>query len=194
MTTITFHIKNRKKQVREFGNVLSDYYNYFDLFLHNEDEDGNMLPDDKWVLANCSGNPVLEGRDAIESNTGILDIDGDYYTIIVKNLDDLYEEEIEILRDYYLQDHFISAYCIDDVLQALGYNEISNIKVYKSNAEVFYNSGNPNTFGFFHIERDDVADMDEDEMTEYIKEIFEDNNISPLHMDKVEQIVNYWSL
>jgi hypothetical protein len=36
--------------------------------------------------------------------------------------------------------------------------------------------------------------MDEDEMTDYIKEIFEDNNISPLHMDKVEQIVNNWSV
>ena len=35
-------------------------------------------------------------------------------------------------------------------------------------------------------------DMDEDEVTDYIKEIFEEHNISPLHMYKVEFIVNQW--
>lgn len=192
MTTITFHIKNRKKQVKDFGKVLSDYFNYCDLFIHNEDEDGNMLPDNDWVLSTCSGTTILEGRDAIESDTGILDVDGDYDTIIVKNMEDLYEEEIEILRDYYLNGGYTDCYCIDDILQVLGYNEISNIKVYKSNAEIFYNSGNPNTNGCIHIERDNVSDMDEDEMTDYIKDIFEDNNISPLHIDMVERIVTQW--
>lgn len=194
MTTITFHIKNRKKQVKDFGKKLSDYFDYCDLFLHSEDEEGNDLPNDEWVLSTCSGTPILEGRDAIESETGILDIDGDYDTIIVKNLEDLYESEIEILRDYYLKGGYTDCYCIDDILQVLGYNEITTIDFYPSNADVFYNSGNPNTNGCIHIERDNVSDMDEDEMTEYIKEIFEDNNISPLHMDKVEQIVNRWSL
>ena len=194
METITFHIKNRKKQVKDFGKELSDYFDYCDLFLHNEDEDGNELPDNEWKLTDGSGNIVLDGRSDIESETGMLDIDGEYDTIIVKRLDDLYDSEIEILRDYYLDDGYTDCYCIDDILQVLGYNEISNIKVYKSNAEVFYNSGNPNTNGCIHIERDNVADMDEDEMMEYIKEIFEDNNISPLHMDKAEQIVNSWSL
>ena len=192
MTTITFHIKNRKKQVKDFGKVLSDYFNYCDLFLHSEDEEGNDLPNGEWVLSTGSGTPILEGRENIESKTGILDVDGDYDTIIVKKLDDLYEEELEILRDYYLQDHFISAYCIDDVLQVLGYNEISNIKVYKSNAEIFYNSGNPNTNGCIHIERDNVSDMDEYEMTDYIREIFEENNISPLQMGKIEDVVTPW--
>lgn len=192
MITITFHIKNRKKQVKDFGKVLSDYFNYCDLFLHSEDEEGNDLPNDEWVLSTCTGTPILEGRDNIESETGILEIDGDYDTIIVKKLDDLYEEEIEILRDYYLNDGYTDCYSIDDILQVLGYNEITNIKVYRSNAEVFYNSGNPNTNGWILIDRDNVSDMDEDEMTDYFKEIFEENNISPLHMGKIEDIVTPW--
>lgn len=194
MTTITFHIKNRKKQVKDFGKELSDYYNYCNLLLYNEDSEGNELPDDEWVLTDEGGNLILSGRDAIESDTGILDIDGEYNTIIVKNLDDLYESELDILREYYLNEGYTDAYCIDNILQVLGYNEITTINFYPSNADVFYNSGNPNTNGCIHIERDNVLDMDEDEMTDYIKEIFEDNNISPLHMDKVEQIVNHWSV
>lgn len=187
MTTITFHIKNRTQQVKDFGKKLSDYFYYCDLFLHSEDEEGNDLPDDEWVLSTGSGTPILEGRENIESETGILDVDGDYDTIIVKKLDDLYEEEIEILRDYYLNDGYTDAYCIDDVLEVLGYKEISNIKMYKSNAEVFFNGG------CIHIDRDQVSEMDEEEMTEYITEIFEERNISPLHMHKVEDIVAQWA-
>lgn len=193
MTTITFQIKNRKKQVKDFCKELSDYFDYCDLFLHNEDENENELPDDEWKLTDGSGNIVLSGRSAIESETGILDIDGEYDTIIVKKLDELDESEIDILREYYLNDGYTDVYCIDDILQVLGYNEITNIKVYRSNAEVFYNSGNPNTSAWIHIDKDNVSDMDEDEMTEYITEIFENHNISPLHLGKVEDIVTIWA-
>lgn len=193
MVTITFHIKNRKKQVKDFCKELSDYFNYCDLFLHNEDENGNYLPNDEWVLSTCSGTPILEGRNAIESETGILDVDGEYDTIIVKKLDDLYEEEIEILRDYYLNDGYTDCYCIDDVLQVLGYNEITNINIYNSNAEVFYNSGNPNTDGWILIDRDNVSDMEEDEMREYLMDKFKYYNISPLHLDKIEKIMSAWA-
>lgn len=188
MVTITFHIKNRKKQVKDFCKELSDYFNYCDLFLHNEDENGNYLPNDEWVLSTCSGTPILEGRDDIESETGILDIDGDYDTIIVKKLDDLYEEEIEILRDYYLNDGYTDCYCIDDILKVLGYREISNVYRYSSNADISFTDGS-----FLFIGRSEVEDMEEDEMREYITDKLKYYNVSPLHLDKIEKIMSAWA-
>lgn len=185
MKTITFHITRKGKNIIGFDRKLNDYFDD-NTFLYNEDEDGNELPAEEWKLTDGSGNIILEGKQSIESETGVLNFDEDYDTIIVDRLDNLSSSEIELLREYYLEDGYIDYDVLEEVLEVLGYNEISNIKMYRSNAEIF------TTSGFFSITRDEVLDMDFDEMTEYVEEIFRNHNISPLHMEKIEQITHYW--
>lgn len=59
----------------------------------DQDEDGNELPADQWQLVDGGGNVILTGRDEIESETGVLDWDGDYDTDIVKPLSECTDEE-----------------------------------------------------------------------------------------------------
>lgn len=53
------------------------------------DDNGDKLPDNKWQLVDGGGNVILTGRDKIESETGILDWDGEYDTDIVRKLSDM---------------------------------------------------------------------------------------------------------
>ena len=65
-------------------NDLSDCFG--DSIVFSEDENGKPLPDSEWRLVDGGGNVILTGRDEIESETGILDWDGEYDTDIVRNL------------------------------------------------------------------------------------------------------------
>ncbi len=70
-------------------------------FLYDQDENGNAIPDSEWRLCNGNGTVLLEGRDAIESETGCLDWDGEYDTDIVKPLNECDEKECQLLRESY---------------------------------------------------------------------------------------------
>ena len=72
--------------------------------IFQEDEEGNSLPDEQWQLIDGGGNVILEGRDNIESDTGILEWDGSYDTDIVKYLSECDDSEIDIIYQAYIDD------------------------------------------------------------------------------------------
>ncbi len=65
----------------------------------SEDEEGNELPEEQWQLVDGAGRAVLTGRTEIDSETGVLDWDGEYDTDIVKHLYDCTDEEYQILME-----------------------------------------------------------------------------------------------
>lgn len=79
---------------------LQDCFGEFS-YINYENEDGTPIPDEQWQLIDGGGNVILEGRDAIESETGILVWDGVYNTDIVRYIEDCTDEELEILYKAY---------------------------------------------------------------------------------------------
>ncbi len=75
--------------------------------LLNDDEDGNLLPDDQWQLVDGGSNVILEGREAIESETGVLDWDGEYDTDIVQPIDECSDEEYDLIIEAYCKDEYV---------------------------------------------------------------------------------------
>lgn len=67
------------------------------VWIEDTDEEGNSVPDEKWVLRTDTGHVLLEGKDAIMSRTGVLDYDGESNTDIYKYLADCTDAEMEIL-------------------------------------------------------------------------------------------------
>lgn len=124
MKTITFHKKRGTKKVIDFGRNLSYYFD--DLFLNNQDFDGNELPAEEWTLTDGAGNVILEGKEVIESPTGVLDLDGEYDTVYVEDLNNLSSSEIELLREYYTSGAYIDSDYMDDVLSILGCYEVND--------------------------------------------------------------------
>lgn len=68
-----------------------------DAMIIDQDEDGNELPADQWQLMDGGGNVILTGRDEIESETGVLDWDGEYDTDIVKPLSECTDDEYGLI-------------------------------------------------------------------------------------------------
>ena len=101
-----------------------------------EDEYGNQLPDEEWELVDGGSNVILRGREAIESDTGILDWDGDYDTDIVKYLADCDDSEIEIIYDAYLDGEWLPDDVKDYLCTKKGVHRILCIDFFKANAEI----------------------------------------------------------
>lgn len=173
MKTITFQKKRGTKKIIDFDRKLSDYYDD-DVFLNNEDFDGNELPADQWTLTNGAGNTILEGREAIESETGVLDFDGEYDTIYVESADNLSDAEIEILREHYLGGGFYLNYLEDDILEILGYQKITNKNFGKEEATATLACGKQLTFSYA-----DYEDMAEEEITDDLEWEFGKEEVSP---------------
>ena len=124
-TIVAFHVgrggrfnnpyhKTYESHITDFQWLLSHSDN---LFIHNEDEEGNALPDNDWKLMDGNGNVLLEGREAIQSETGMLDIDGGYDTTIVQYIEDCDESELNILLQAY-KDGELSKSLIPEILAA----------------------------------------------------------------------------
>ncbi len=78
--------------------------------LINQDEDGNELPGNQWALIDAaSGIVLMEGRNEIESATGVLDWDGEYDTDIVKPISDCADDEYGLILKAWNADN-----CWDD--------------------------------------------------------------------------------
>lgn len=92
----------------------------------NEYEDGNALPDELWQLIDGGGNVILEGRETIESETGILEWDTIYDTDIVRYIEDCTDDEMEILYKAYLDDELLDDDAIDFVCEWKGVKRIPN--------------------------------------------------------------------
>lgn len=148
--------------------------------IFQEDEDGNPLPDDQWQLIDSGGNVILEGRDNIESDTGILDWDGDYNTDIVKYLSECSDSEIDIIYQAYLDDKYMDDDLKDYVCTQKGMHRIDKVKFYQCNAEIQCQDC---TISYYWDGEEDVTE-------EEIAEWMEEQDIDPLsiknHADSFE--------
>ena len=108
--------------VEDFGDLISQRQQY--LFPHDEDENGNPLPQNEQYYTDEAGNIMLNGCE-IDSKTGILDWDGDYDTDLVCKLCDCTSNaEQALLRAYKNGDiskydsryEIIKSYLIDAML------------------------------------------------------------------------------
>ena len=116
-------------------NDLSDCFG--DSIVFSEDENGKPLPDSDWQLVDGGGNVILSGRDEIESETGILDWDGEYDTDIVRYLEDCNDDEYQLILDTAERGGHVEEPVLAYACHALGKLMATNIKVYPSNMEVF---------------------------------------------------------
>lgn len=126
-----------QKTYNPYVKTLQDIYNSIDnCFIMNEDEDGNELPDEEWLLTDAGGKIILKGRKEIESPVGILEWDTIYDTDIVKYIEDCTYEEIELIMKAY-QNYEIEN---NDLIELID-NSIRNHKPIKTLEELadYYN-------------------------------------------------------
>ena len=142
--------------------------------IHNVDEDGNELPDEEWALIDDGSNIILQGREDIMSETGILEWDTIYDTDIVKYLEDCDDEELSLIYDEYLTGNFMSDELKDAAVESQGLRRITSIKFYRTNADVFTTDG---CVSFFWDGEEDVT---EEEAAEWMEE----QRIDPLSIDR----------
>lgn len=155
---------------------LSDCFG--DSFLISEDENGKTLPDSEWRLVDGGGNVILSGRDEIESDTGILDWDGEYNTDIVRHLSECDDDEYQLILDTAERGEYVEKAVLAYVCSALDKLMATSIKVYPSNMEVFTQEG------CVHLERDIFSSYTENEEDE-VRELLEDKGFISESIDKI---------
>ena len=157
-------------------NDLSDCFG--DSFLISEDENGKALPDSEWRLVDGGGNAILSGRDEIESDTGILDWDGEYNTDIVRHLSECDDDEYQLILDTAERGEYVEKVVLAYACSALDKLMATNIKIYPSNMEVFTQEG------CIHLERDNFSVYTENEEDE-VRELLEDKGFISESIDKI---------
>ena len=157
-------------------NGLSDCFG--DSIVISEDENGKPLPDSEWRLVDGGGNVILTGRDEIESETGILDWDGEYDTDIVQKLSECDDDEYQLILDAAERGAYVEKDVLAYVCSALGKLMATNIKVYPSNMEVFTQED------CVHLERDNFSVYTKDEEDE-VRELLADKGFISESIDKI---------
>ena len=157
-------------------NDLSDCFG--DSFLISEDENGKTLPDSEWRLVDGGGNAILSGRDEIESDTGILDWDGEYNTDIVRHLSECDDDEYQLILDTAERGEYVEKAVLAYVYSALDKLMATSIKVYPSNMEVFTQED------CVHLERDNFSVYTENEEDE-VRVLLEDKGFISESIDKI---------
>lgn len=142
------------------------------------DDNGDKLPDSKWQLIDGGGNVILTGRDKIESETGILDWDGEYDTDIVRKLSECDDDEYQMILDTEERGGYVEKDVLAYVCSALGKLMATNIKVYPSNMEVFTQEG------CVHLERDIFSSYTKDEEDD-VRIIFEEKGFISESIDEI---------
>lgn len=157
-----FHNAGHKTYVGTV-NGLSDCFGESTIII-SEDENGKPLPDSKWQLVD--GGVILSGRDKIESDTGVLDWDGEYDTDIVRHLSECDDDEFQMILDAAERGEYVEQTVLAYACSALGKLLATNIKVYQSNMDVFTQEGVTtlmrNNFSAYN-EEDEVRERLEDE-------------------------------
>ena len=99
---------------RYIGTVstLSDTFKE-DSMVDKTDENGEPLPDSEWKLLDRVGNIILQGREEIEEETGIIDWGSRYDIDIVRNITECDPEEYQCIIDAYNDGEYVD----DDVLR-----------------------------------------------------------------------------
>lgn len=169
-----FHNAGHKTYVGTV-NGLSDCFGESTIII-NEDENGKPLPDSKWQLVD--GGVILSGRDKIESETGILDWDGEYDTDIVRHLSECDDDEYQLILDAAERGEYVEKTVLAYACSALGKLLATNIKVYQSNMVVFTQEGSVN------LNRNDFDMYTEDEEDE-VREQLEDEGFISESIDKI---------
>lgn len=146
-----------------------------------EDENGKPLPDSEWQLIDGGGNVILSGRDEIESETGILDWDGEYDTDIVRKLSECDDDEYQMILDTEERGAYVEKNVLAYVCSELGKLIATNIKVYPSNMEVFTQDD------CVHLERDIFSSYTKDEEDD-VRIILEEKGFISESIDEI--IVN----
>ena len=149
-----------------------------DSFLISEDENGKALPDSEWRLVDGGGNVILSGRDEIESDTGILDWDGEYDTDIVRHLSECDDDEYQLILDAAERGEYVEKAVLAYACSALDKLMATSIKVYPSNMEVFTQDSCTT------LQRDDFSVYTEDEEDE-VRELLEDKGFISESIDKI---------
>ena len=159
-------------------NGLSDCFGESTMLI-SEDENGKPLPDSEWRLVD--GGVILSGRDEIESETGILDWDGEYDTDIVRHLSECDDDEYQLILDAAERGEYVEKAVLAYACSALDKLMATSIKVYPSNMEVFTQEG------CITLQRDDFSVYTEDEEDE-VRELLADKGFLSESIDKI--IVN----
>ena len=157
-------------------NSLSDCFG--DSIVISEDEHGKPLPDSEWQLVDSGGNVILNGRDEIESETGILDWDGEYDTDIVRHLSECDDYEYQLILDAAERGEYVEKVVLAYVCSALDKLMATSIKVYPSNMEVFTQDG------CITLQRDDFSVYTEDEEDE-VRELLADKGFISESIDEI---------
>ena len=157
-------------------NSLSDCFG--DSIVISEDENGKTLPDSEWKLVDSGSNVILYGRDEIESETGILDWDGEYDTDIVRKLSECDDEEYQLILDTAERGGHVEEPVLAYACHELGKLLATNIKVYPSNMEVFTQEG------CVHLERDNFSVYTKDEEDE-VRELLADKGFISESIDEI---------
>ena len=158
-------------------NGLSDCFGESTMLI-SEDENGKPLPDSEWRLMDGGGNVILSGRDEIESETGILDWDGEYDTDIVRHLSECDDDEYQLILDAAERGEYVEKVVLAYVCSALDKLMATSIKVYPSNMEVFTQDG------CIALQRDDFSVYTEDEEDE-VRELLADKGFLSESIDKI---------
>lgn len=158
-------------------NDLSDCFG--DSLLISEDENGLPLPDSEWRLVDGGGNVILSGRDEIESDTGILDWDGEYNTDIVRHLSECDDDDYQLIYDAAERGEYVEKVVLAYACSALNKLMVTSIKVYPSNMEVFTQEGCTS------LQRDNFSVYTKDEEYE-VRELLADKGFIS---DSIEEII-----
>ena len=157
-------------------NELSDCFG--DSIVISEDENGKTLPDSEWQLVDSGSNVILSGRDEIESETGILDWDGEYDTDIVRHLSECDDYEYQLILDAAERGAYVEKDVLAYACSALDKLMATSIKVYPSNMEVFTQDG------CIALQRDDFSVYTEDEEDE-VRELLADKGFISESIDEI---------
>ena len=157
-------------------NELSDCFG--DSIVISEDENGKTLPDSEWQLVDSGSNVILSGRDEIESDTGILDWDGEYDTDIVRHLSECDDDEYQLILDAAERGAYVEKDVLAYACSALDKLMATSIKVYPSNMEVFTQDG------CITLQRDDFSVYTEDEEDE-VRELLADKGFISESIDEI---------
>lgn len=177
-----FHNAGHKTYVGTV-NSLADCFG--DSFIISEDENGTPLPDSEWQLVD--GGVILSGRDKIESETGILDWDGEYDTDIVRYLSECDDDEYQMILGAAERGEYVDKPVLAYACSAIEKLLVTSIKVYPSNMEVFTQEG------CVHLERDTFSVYTEDEEDD-VRELLEDDGFISKSIDEIigKMEMNEW--
>lgn len=170
-----FHNAGHKSYVGTV-NSLSDCFG--DSFIISEDENGKPLPDSDWQLVDGGGNVILTGRDEIESETGILEWDGEYDTDIVRHISECDDDEYQLILDAAERGEYVDEVALAYACSALYMLLATKIKVYPSNMEVFTQEG------CITLNRDEFAVYTEEEEDD-VRELLADKGFIAPSIDKI---------